>query len=79
MPQMPQMVAGNSSVCLGMDSMQIRCNSSDGFSSKGHTVTQMVLDSARVSSDDSVLPLGKADRVDTAILWVFSWQQPFIE
>ena len=63
----PQMVAGNSSVCLGVAPMEVRCNSSDGFSSKGHTVTQMVLDSAGVSFDDSVVALGKADRVDTPL------------
>ena len=35
----PQMVAGNSFVCLGVALMEVRCNSSDGFSSRGHTVT----------------------------------------
>ena len=59
-----QMVVGNSSDCLGVASMEVRCNSSNGLSSEGHTVTQMVLDSVGVSFNDSVVALGKADRVD---------------
>ena len=59
----PQMVAGNGCICLGVALMEIGCSSSDGFSSNGHTVTRMVLDSAGVSSNDFVMSQGKADRV----------------
>ena len=63
----PQMVAGNGSICLGVALMEIGCSSSDGFSSDGHTMTRMVLDSAGVSSNDFVMSQGKVDRVATPI------------
>ncbi|KAL0002319.1 hypothetical protein SO802_016100 [Lithocarpus litseifolius] len=64
-PQLPLIVAGNCGACLGIVPMEFGCTSSAGCSSEGHTVTQMVLGSAGVCSDDPVLPLGKADGVDT--------------
>ena len=76
---MPQMVVGNGSICLGVDLMEIWCNSSNGFCFEGHIVTQMVVDSVGVGSGDCVMPLGKVDRVATPISLGFSWQQPFIE
>lgn len=61
------MVVGNGSICLGVDPIEIWCNSSDGFCFEGHIVTQMVVDSVEVSSSDCVMPLGKVDRVATPI------------
>ena len=57
------MVVGNGSICLGVDLMEIWCNSSNGFCFEGHIVTQVVVDSVGVSSGDCVMPLGKVDRV----------------
>ena len=62
-PQMPQMVVGNGSFCLGVAPMEIGCSSYDGFSSDGHIVTSMVSDRAGVSFGDSIMLQGKADCV----------------
>lgn len=68
----PQIVAGNVSVCLGVASMEDSCNY--GLSSEGRTMTQLMLDTTGVSSVDSIVTLGKANGVDMIISMVSARQ-----
>ena len=65
-PQMAQILAENGSLYLGVAPIELGCSLSDGFSSDGHTGTQMVLGCEGVSSGDSVMPQGQADTVATS-------------